>query len=77
MTPNVQPLPANPLEEYWPEKTMGEVRDKTLRTLRDERQRGDGPPWVKDGRHIYYHVPGYREWLRTRLKQPVRSGRAT
>jgi hypothetical protein len=67
--------PDNPLAEYWTEDEMAEVRGKTPRTLRAERQRGDGPPYAKDGRTILYSMAGYREWLLANTRQPVSSGR--
>jgi hypothetical protein len=64
------------LDDYLPDGDMAKLRGVKERALRAERLRGDGPPWVKDGRRIFYSVSGYREWLKARLKQPVRSGRA-
>ena len=63
-------------DDYLSDGDMAKLRGVKERTLRAERLRGDGPPYVKDGRRIYYSVPGFREWLKARLKQPVRSGRA-
>jgi hypothetical protein len=65
---------ANPLSDYMPDDEMAKLRRVTQRTLRAERQRGDGPPYVKDGWRIYYNVNGFREWLRSRERQPVRAG---
>jgi hypothetical protein len=62
----------NPLVEYATDAELAQLRGVTARTLRAERQRGDGPPWVRDGRKIYYHIPSYRNWLMARLRQPVR-----
>lgn len=66
---------ANPLEGYVPDAKMAELRGVTPRTQRAERQRAEGPPYVKDGKKIYYPLAGYREWLKSRERQPVRSGR--
>ena len=77
MTSDVQVIPGNPLAEYWSEAEMARARGKTMRTLRDERQRGVGPPYVRDGRTIRYHVPGYGEWLKAGIQQPVRGPMAS
>jgi hypothetical protein len=60
------------LDDYIPEEQMAQKRRVTKRTLRAERQRGDGPPFVKDGIKVYYHGPGYRDWLAAKMKRPVR-----
>jgi len=67
-------ITTNPLAGYVLDSEMAKLRGVTERTLRAERQRGDGPPYVKDGWRIYYNVLGFREWLKTRERQPVRSG---
>lgn len=67
-------IAGNPLEGYVLDDEMAKLRGVTQRTLRAERQRGDGPPYVKDGWRIYYNVNGFREWLKARERQPVRSG---
>jgi hypothetical protein len=72
MASDARQLPANPLEEYWPEEKMAAVRGVSKRTLRGERQRGDGPAWVKDGRKIHYPIAGYRDYLVVKTRQPVR-----
>ena len=40
-------ITANPLDGYLTDDTMAKLRGVTERTLRAERQRGDGPPYVK------------------------------
>ena len=55
------------------EQKMAQQRGKSLRTMRLERQRGEGPPYVKDGRQILYPIAGYREWLAANLRRPVRA----
>jgi len=65
---------AEALAGYVLDDEMAKLRGVTQRTLRAERQRGDGPPYVKDGWKIYYSVAGFREWLKSRERQPVRSG---
>ena len=65
------------LAGYVPEQAVADARNTALRTLRAERQRGDGPPWVKDGKKILYSVEGFRAWLKSRERQPVRGGVST
>jgi hypothetical protein len=65
-------IAGNPLSDFLLDGPMARLRGVTERTQRAERLRGDGPPYVKDGRKIYYYVPGYREWLKARLTRPVR-----
>jgi hypothetical protein len=75
MTTSSDTLTVDPLAGYLPEAGMAQARKLTPRTLRAERQRGNGPPYVKDGQKIYYPLAGFREWLKSRECQPVRSGR--
>jgi hypothetical protein len=65
----------DPLAGYAPEAEMARIRKKTQRTLRSERQRGEGPPYVRDGKKIYYSLAGFRDWLKSLERQPVRAGR--
>ena len=44
------------LDGYTPEDQMAKARGVATRTLRAERQRGDGPPWVKMGKQILYPI---------------------
>jgi hypothetical protein len=55
---------------------MAAQRKKTLRTLRYERQRGEGPPYVRDRRTVLYSVEGFRDWLRANENHPVRESQA-
>ena len=63
------------LDGYTPEVQMGKARGVTVRTLRAERQRGDGPPWVKMGKQVLYPNDGFRNWLKANERRPVRAGR--
>jgi hypothetical protein len=62
----------NPRSGYISDTKMSVVRHKSRRVLRQERQEGRGPPFVKDGREILYSVEGYRRYLASRERQPVR-----
>ena len=44
--------------------------------LRVERQRGDGPPWIKITRQVFYPVEGFRAWLKTIERRPARARKA-
>ena len=72
-----QTTAAGLLDGYIPEAEMAKIRKVAGRTLRGERQRGDGPPYVKDGRVILYNASGFREWLKARERQPVRGPMAS
>jgi hypothetical protein len=72
---STETISVDPLAGYAPEVEMARVRRVTQRTLRAERQRGDGPPYVKDGKKIYYPLSGFRKWLKACERQPVRSDR--
>jgi hypothetical protein len=63
------------LDGYTPEENMAKARGVTARTLRAERQRGDGPPWVKMGKQVLYPNDGFRNWLKANERRPVRAGR--
>jgi hypothetical protein len=63
------------LDGYTPEENMAKARGVTVRTLRAERQRGDGPPWVKMGKQVLYPNDGFRNWLKANERRPVRAGR--
>jgi len=56
-----------------PERDVAAARGIGLRTLRNERQRGDGPPFVKTSKQIWYPESGFREWLKAIERHPVRA----
>jgi hypothetical protein len=64
------------LDGYTPEDQMAKARGLAVRTLRAERHRGDGPPWVKMNRQVLYPNQGFRDWLKANERRPVRTGRA-
>jgi hypothetical protein len=61
---------------YLAPEQVAEQRGKSLRTLRLERQRGVGPPYVHDGRSVRYPIEGFRAWLRANERLPVRTEKA-
>jgi hypothetical protein len=72
VTMTSETITANPLADYDTPAEAARIRDKTERTLRLERQRGEGPPWVRDGKKVYYPREGFRAWLKANERQPVR-----
>jgi hypothetical protein len=64
------------LEGYISEHEMAEARGINIRTARAERQRGDGPPWIKITRQVFYPVEGFRAWLKLIEQRPVRARKA-
>jgi hypothetical protein len=63
------------LAGYLGEDELAALRELRKRTLRLERQRGDGPPFSKIGNRILYPADAFRAWIKSRESQPVRSGR--
>jgi hypothetical protein len=66
----------NLLAGYISEDEMAQARGVGVRALRAERQRGDGPPWVKLSRSIWYPEAGFRDWLKSIEQRPVRARKA-
>jgi hypothetical protein len=67
--------PAGLLACYVGERELARERGKGLRALRDERQRGDGPPYLKDGKIVRYSIEDWRAWLKAKEIVPVHAGR--
>ncbi len=61
------------LHGYLPEREVAAQRGIALRTLRLERQRGNGPAYVKTGRLILYPIERFRQWLLANEVQPARA----
>ncbi len=66
----------NLLAGYISEDEMAQARGVGVRALRAERQRGDGPPWVKLSRSVWYPEAGFRDWLKSIEQRPVRARKA-
>ena len=64
------------LEGYVRECEMAQARGVGVRALRTERQRGDGPPWLRIGGAIFYPEAGFREWLKAIEQRPARARKA-
>jgi hypothetical protein len=63
------------LDGYIEDSRVAKERDLSQRAQRAERQRGEGPPYVKIGKKIYYPVDGFRAWLKSIERMPVRARR--
>jgi len=70
-----RPEPSGLLYGYIPEPEVSRERGVTQRTLRAERARGNGPPFLRLGKKIYYPRDAFRAWLKCRETRPVRSGK--
>ena len=64
---------ANLLDVYISEEELARQRKVSTRSLRAERQRGDGPPWAKFDNRIYYPEADFRGWLKDQVRRPVRT----
>ena len=56
---------------YTPEDETAKQLNVAVRTLRKWRQLGDGPPYVKVGRQVYYSDESCVAWLKSLVVQPV------
>jgi len=70
---NLQESTERLFDGHWTAAELGAQRNKSERTLRLERQRGVGPPYLCDGRKIYYPIDTARAWLREQLCHPART----
>jgi hypothetical protein len=62
--------------DYWTEDEFAKQRGLSTRTLRSERARGAGPPYLIDGRSAYYSIEKARAWLLQKEHNPVREPQA-
>ncbi len=69
--------PANSLlADYVTETEVAAALDVHPRTLRAQRARGEGPPFVRIAKAIYYPKQGFRDWLKSIEQRPVRARKA-
>jgi Helix-turn-helix domain len=61
------------LDEFLSEEEAAAAIGKSLRTLRQWRRRGIGPPYVLFGRTIRYRKPAFVEHFRQTEIRPVRT----
>ncbi len=57
---------------YLTEEQVAKERRRTRRTLRAERARGEGPPYIRLGKEILYQEDEFRAWLKSIAIRPVR-----
>lgn len=42
----------------------------TAETAKTRRKRGEGPPYIRHGKHYFYPRGPYREFMQSRVRQP-------
>jgi hypothetical protein len=57
-----------------PEADLAVFRDIELPALRNERARGEGPPYVKLGRAVFYPIEGLRKYAAAQTVIPTQAG---
>jgi len=55
------------------EAELADLRGIKVRTLRDERSRGVGPPYTKIGKAIFYPLKSLREYTAKRAVVPTKA----
>ena len=65
-------MPDNPFEDLLSEHELAAFRGCSVRTIRRERERGEGPPFIRLGKFIKYFTAGVKDDLRRREERPVR-----
>jgi hypothetical protein len=57
-------------EDFLSEAEYAQERGVGVASLRRDRRRRVGAPWVKDGRKIRYHIPSVREFHLRQQQRP-------
>jgi hypothetical protein len=65
----------NILDGYLNEDEQAAELRVVKRTLRSWRQKGEGGPYIKIGKQIFYPIAGTVAWLKANERTPVRSGK--
>lgn len=60
------------LNDYLSEPEFAEAVGRCERTVQRWRALGEGPPFTRVGREIYYHANDIRDWLRRRRVDPMK-----
>jgi hypothetical protein len=60
---------------HYTDLELAQMRGMTTRNQSRERQLKIGPPWVRDGRKIYYPIAAWQEYLRQQERRPLRQAR--
>lgn len=45
------------------EHELAKIRRRSISTLQKERWRGNGPPFIRDGRSVYYDLGEFWQWF--------------
>jgi hypothetical protein len=61
------------LDGYLNEDEQAAELGVVKRTLRSWRQKGEGGPYLKIGKQVFYPIAGTAAWLKANEKNPVRS----
>jgi hypothetical protein len=56
-----------------PEATYAKMRDVDIRALQNERAKGLGPPFVKDGRAVFYPLAQLRKYIAKQARAPSKT----
>lgn len=57
------------MDALWNEEQCAAFRGCAVSTLQKERVRGDGPPYVKQGRLVRYRPEDVQAWIAARVVQ--------
>ena len=68
--------PINPIQEYGSEHLISEVFDIPVATLRTQRSRAEGPPYLKIGSRVYYKISEVKEWMDRHAVRPTDQSKA-
>jgi hypothetical protein len=63
------------LDGYLNEDEQAAELGVVKRTLRSWRQKGEGSPYVKIGKQVFYPIAGTAVWLKANERTPVRFGK--
>lgn len=63
---------ATRLDTLWDPQTLADRLDIPVRTLGQWRYHGNGPPYVKVGRHVRYRREDVEAWLDDQTRSGVR-----
>ena len=61
------------LLNYIDEAEYAQFRRVKVSALRNERAKGLGPPWTRDGRRVLYSVSGVRDFLAAKTVKPAQT----
>jgi len=56
-----------------PEAEYAKMRGVQVEALRNERAKNLGPPYVKDGRAVFYPIDGLRKYIANQARTPSKA----